>query len=123
MKRVRRQDTAPELQLRSALHAAGLRFRLNVRGLPGSPDIVLPRRGTVIFVHGCFWHGHNCRHGSVQPKSNVEYWLAKIKANRIRDARQCLELKALGWRVQTVWECKCKDRAFLHRLAASLLKL
>ena len=122
MKRVRRQDTAPEMRVRRALHAAGLRYVLHVRGLPGSPDLVLPRRGTVVFVHGCFWHGHDCRHGSVQAKSNVVFWQAKIEANRERDARQRLALEALGWRVETVWECQCKDADGLQRLAASLLE-
>lgn len=121
MKRVRRQDTAPEMLVRRALHTAGLRYRLHVRGLPGSPDLVLPRRATVVFVHGCFWHGHDCRHGSVQAKTNAAFWQAKIEANRERDTRQCLALEALGWRVETVWECQCKDRPQLQRLAVSLL--
>lgn len=122
MKRVRRQDTAPEMLVRRALHAAGLRYRLHVRGLPGSPDLVLSRRSTVVFVHGCFWHGHDCRHGSVQAKSNTAFWQAKIEANRERDARQRLALEALGWQVETVWECQCKDTDGLRRLAASLLE-
>lgn len=107
--------------VRRALHAAGLRYRLHVRGLPGSPDLVLPRRGTVVFVHGCFWHGHDCRHGSVKAKSNAAFWLAKIEANRERDSRQRLSLEGAGWRVETVWECQCKVPKLLQRLVESLL--
>jgi DNA mismatch endonuclease (patch repair protein) len=122
MKRVRRQDTAPEILVRRALHAAGLRYRLHVRGLPGSPDLVLPRRGTVVFVHGCFWHGHDCRHGSAQSKSNTAFWQAKIEANRERDSRQRLALEVMGWQVETVWECECKEPQHLERLVVSLLE-
>jgi DNA mismatch endonuclease, patch repair protein len=105
MRAVKSANTRPELQLRSLLHRAGLRFRLHRKDLPGCPDIVLPSRRAVIFVHGCFWHGHNCKRGSRVPKSNQEYWLAKIRRNRERDQRARKQLRSLGWIVLVVWEC------------------
>ncbi|RYD85442.1 MAG: DNA mismatch endonuclease Vsr [Verrucomicrobiaceae bacterium] len=108
MQSVKTEDTGPELAIRRALHAAGFRFRLHRRDLPGSPDIVLPGRRKAIFVHGCFWHGHDCAKGKL-PKSKPEYWGPKIAANRARDARNLRELKALGWRTLTVWQCELKD--------------
>ena len=116
MKRVRRKDTAPEISVRRHLHRAGLRFRLHVRALPGTPDIVLPRYHTAIFVHGCFWHGHDCKHGAVQARTNAEYWRAKIAANRERDAGKAHGLRALGWIVETVWECESADADMLNAL-------
>jgi DNA mismatch endonuclease (patch repair protein) len=116
MKAVRREDTGPELEVRRRLHHAGLRFRLHVRDLPGSPDIVLPRFRTVVFVHGCFWHGHSCSHGRVVPKTNVEFWTTKIEANRARDARKAKALRRLGWHVERVWECRCRDERALGAL-------
>jgi DNA mismatch endonuclease, patch repair protein len=107
MARVRQKDTAPELVVRRALHAAGLRYRLHPQDLPGRPDIVFPRYHTALFVHGCFWHGHECRAGR-PASSNVSYWLPKIAQNRARDERKTAELVALGWRVMTVWECQTK---------------
>lgn len=117
MRSIRREDTLPELAVRHHLHRRGLRFRLHVKSLPGSPDIVLPRRRTVVFVHGCFWHGHTCRHGSVKPRHNSEFWAQKIEANRARDRRKAKQLRELGWKVETVWECQCLDHALLDRLA------
>lgn len=108
MRQVRRSDTAPELAVRRFLHARGLRFRLHVRALPGTPDIVLPRYRTIVFVHGCFWHGHDCRHGGVQAKTNAEFWRAKIEDNRERDVRKAVALTQLGWRVETIWECQAR---------------
>jgi DNA mismatch endonuclease, patch repair protein len=108
--------------VRRALHAAGLRFRLHARGLPGTPDIVLPKRSTVVFVHGCFWHGHGCPHGSVKSKTNTAFWSEKIAANRRRDARQQRALRQLGWFVETVWECRASDAGTMHRLVARLLQ-
>lgn len=96
MQKVGRKDTAPELAVRKFLHSAGLRFRLHVRELPGRPDIVLPRHRTVVFVHGCFWHGHRCRHGSTHAKTNTEFWERKIADNRARDKRKAKSLRALG---------------------------
>lgn len=111
------KDTAPELAVRRMLHAMGLRFRLHRRDLPGSPDIVLPRHGKAIFVHGCFWHGHEgCRFGRPS-KSRVEYWGPKIAANRARDARKAAALRRAGWSVGTVWECETRQT---NKLAARL---
>ncbi|MCC6853437.1 MAG: DNA mismatch endonuclease Vsr [Rubrivivax sp.] len=122
MKRVRREHTAPELAVRRFLHSAGLRYALHGARLPGRPDLVLPRRCTVVFVHGCFWHGHDCSHGSVQSKTNAPFWARKIADNRARDARQQDELRAAGWRVEVVWECQATDESFLRRLARRLLR-
>jgi len=122
MKRVRREDTAPELAVRRFLHRAGLRYTLHGAHLPGRPDVVLPRRRTVVFVHGCFWHGHDCAHGSVQSKTNAAFWSRKIADNRARDARKADELRAAGWRVEVVWECQAGDGAFLRRLARRVLR-
>jgi len=120
MKSVRRTGTEPELRLRRYLHAMGLRFATKRYGLPGTPDLVLPCRGTVIFVHGCFWHGHNCRHGLIKAKSNAAFWDSKINANRTRDRRKAQELKSLGWSVETVWECELNRPSKLRALARRL---
>lgn len=122
MARVRQQDTAPELAVRRMLHAHGLRFTLHPRDLPGRPDIVLPKRRSVVFVHGCFWHGHDCVHGSVAAKFNAGFWAEKIAANRKRDRQQGKALRASGWRVETVWECQIDQPALINRLAARLLR-
>jgi DNA mismatch endonuclease (patch repair protein) len=120
MRSVGQKDTAPEIAVRRYLHAAGLRFRLHPPDLPGRPDIVAPRRRTAIFVHGCFWHGHDCVHGRVAAKSNTAFWAAKIEANRQRDLRKERELRRLGWVVETVWECQCTNRRKLAALARRL---
>ncbi len=122
MARERQQDTAPELAVRRALHAHGLRFALHARDLPGRPDIVLPKRSSVVFVNGCFWHGHDCPHGRAAPKFNVGFWAEKIATNRERDRRQRAELRAAGWHVETVWECQIDQPASIGRLAARLLR-
>lgn len=108
MKRVRRADTAPELKLRKALHREGLRYVVGDKRLPGSPDVVFPKHRVALFVHGCFWHGHECRQGR-PPSTNESFWLPKIAANRSRDLRKSERLKELGWRVLTVWECEFKS--------------
>ena len=108
MSRIRGKNTKPEIQVRQGLHAHGFRFRLQDRKLPGRPDIVLPKYGVVIMVNGCFWHGHKgCRYATV-PKSNVEFWTAKIQRNRHRDQVTEAHLTALGWHVITVWECELR---------------
>ena len=106
MRAVKSQDTKPELKLRKALHALGFRYRLNVKTLPGKPDLVFPKHRAVIFVHGCFWHGHDCKRGARVPKTNTDYWLAKITRNKERDLTNTAALKKLGWRVITLWECE-----------------
>jgi DNA mismatch endonuclease (patch repair protein) len=121
MRRVKGRDTAPELKVRRLLHRLGARFRLHRKDLPGAPDIVLPGRRLAIFVHGCFWHGHDCARGARVPKQNRDYWLGKVGRNRERDAANRTALEALGWRVETLWECELKDWATLEaRLRASL---
>jgi len=120
MKSVGQSDTAPERSVRSFLHRRGFRFRLNSASLPGRPDIVLSRYRTVIFVHGCFWHGHDCRHGSVQAKTNRDFWTAKIAANRSRDERKSRLLHAADWHVETIWECEVCDEEVMQRLVRRL---
>lgn len=122
MAAIRGRDTSPELVLRSALHARGYRYRVDARDLSGRPDLKLTRHGAVIFVHGCFWHGHDCPLFRL-PASNVGFWLAKIERNRARDRRVVAELQASGWRVAIVWECALKGtggEASLDRLADAL---
>lgn len=105
MSRIRGRNTRPEVVLRKALHRKGFRFRLNAKKLPGSPDIVLPRWKTVLFVHGCYWHRHpGCRKATT-PSSNVEFWAKKFRQNVERDARNIRDLLEAGWRVGVVWEC------------------
>ncbi|WP_407702880.1 very short patch repair endonuclease [Thiobacillus sedimenti] len=107
---IRGKNTKPERLVRSYLHRAGLRFRLHAGGLPGKPDLVLKKYRTVVFVHGCFWHSHpRCKY-AVVPSSNVEFWKKKLDANRSRDQRNRRELRALGWRVLTIWECQLDER-------------
>ena len=108
MSRNRAKDTRPELALRGGLWHKGFRYRLNDKRLPGSPDIVLPKYRTVIFVHGCFWHGHkDCKYYTV-PKTNTEFWLAKVARNQERDQEVWRKLEAKGWNVIIVWECQLK---------------
>ena len=106
MRAVKSKDTKPELRLRKALHALGFRYRLNVKDLPGKPDLVFPKHGAVIFVHGCFWHGHSCKRGRRKPKANADYWQEKIAKNRARDFKNNKALTSMGWRVLIVWECE-----------------
>lgn len=105
MARIKGRDTRAEVLLRKALHARGLRFRLNVRSLPGSPDIVLPRYRAAILVHGCYWHRHKGCPKTTTPSTNVEFWQKKFQANVERDRRILRELLEAGWRVAVVWEC------------------
>ncbi len=113
MARIRGKNTAPERRVRSLLHRLGYRFRLHAPELPGKPDIVLRPRRAAVFVHGCFWHGHDCPRGSRKPKSNQAYWEPKIARNRARDAEKLAALDALGYRALTLWECELKDEAAL----------
>jgi len=110
---IRKADTRPELAVRRLLHRLGFRFRLHQRNLPGTPDVVLPRYRTVIFVQGCFWHQHSCALGKV-PRSNREYWLPKLKRNRARDADNIRRLRALEWRVIVLWECEVANQSRLQ---------
>jgi DNA mismatch endonuclease (patch repair protein) len=121
MARVKGRDTKPELVVRRMLWRLGARYRLDRRDLPGRPDIVLAGRKLVIFVHGCFWHGHDCARGARVPKANRDYWTGKIGRNRARDIETRAQLEALGWRVEAVWECELKDRGSLEARLAGLL--
>lgn len=109
MSRIHGKNTSPEKTARSLIHRLGYRFRLHRKDLPGKPDIVFPSRRKVIFVHGCFWHGHNCKRGNRTPKNNREYWVEKIGKNVARDAKNRKELSSLGWSVLVVWECELKN--------------
>lgn len=114
MKAVRQKNTGAELLTRRLLHALGLRFRLHRKDLPGSPDVVLPKHQTVIFIHGCYWHRHpGCKYAST-PKTNQDFWLPKFQRNVERDARKEEALRALGWRVLIVWECETRDLSKLE---------
>ncbi|WP_419204705.1 very short patch repair endonuclease [Bordetella trematum] len=112
MSRIRGRDTKPEMLIRRGLHAQGFRYRLQDRGLPGRPDLVFPRYKTVILVHGCFWHGHDCPMFRL-PVTRSEFWAEKIAANRRRDAIVHEALLALGWRVLTIWECSLRGKGRL----------
>jgi DNA mismatch endonuclease (patch repair protein) len=112
MARIRSKNTKPERVVRSILHRLGFRFRLHRKDLPGKPDIVLPRHRKIIFIHGCFWHGHSCALAS-KPKSNQDYWREKIKNNRLRDHRVRRELIKQGWSVLELWECEIRKETSL----------
>jgi len=112
MQAVKTRDTGPELTVRRILFDLGYRYRLNAKNLPGHPDIFFPGRKRVIFVHGCFWHGHGCVKGQA-PKSRLDYWEPKLRANRERDAAQLLALGKLGWSVLTIWQCETHDQEVL----------
>ncbi|WP_309802214.1 very short patch repair endonuclease [Inquilinus ginsengisoli] len=114
MARVRSKDTAPELAVRRELYRRGFRYRLHRRDLPGRPDMVLPRHRLAMFIHGCFWHGcPACDRGMRRPKSNVDFWEAKLAENRARDARNIAALEELGWRVAVIWECVIRSETRL----------
>lgn len=120
MSRIRASNTKPEVALRSMLHRMGYRFRLHRRDLPGTPDIVLPKWKTVIFVNGCFWHGHVCKRGKM-PKTRSDFWAGKVDANRRRDRRNLRRIRSLGWHALVVWECELKKPARLaERLKAKI---
>lgn len=107
MAKVKQKNTAPEIIVRKFLFSKGFRYRINVKSLSGTPDIVLSKYKTVIFVHGCFWHGHTCRAGHL-PSSNLDYWVTKIEKNIERDNRKINELEKLGWNVVVIWQCEIK---------------
>lgn len=115
MSRIRKTDTTPELTVRRIVHGLGYRFRLYRRDLPGCPDIVLPRHRKVIFVHGCWWHRHNCRLGRRCPKSRKGYWLPKLQRNKERHRKNRRLLQKQGWKVLTIWECQANNPQELIR--------
>ena len=123
MSHIRSKNTKPEVKLRKELFSLGYRYRINKKGLPGSPDIVLKKYRTCIFVNGCFWHGHKDCRFATRPKTNVEFWSKKIENNRERDLRDYTFLEALGWRVIVVWECELKKDCLYVTMASVREKL
>lgn len=121
MRSVRSTDTSPEMTVRRLLHSMGYRYRLHDKNLPGRPDIVFSGRKKVIFVHGCFWHGHECKAGHKIPKTNSEYWIAKLTRNKERDMRNQSLLTDLGWWILVVWECETRDVESLKQMLRSFL--
>lgn len=121
MRRVKSKNTTPEIKVRSIVHRLGFRFRIHYNKLPGKPDIAFPGRRKVIFVHGCFWHGHhNCSKGRL-PKSNLSVWRPKIEKNRLRDSENVLSLAAAGWETLVVWQCQLSDVTALTSRITSFL--
>lgn len=120
MSGIRGKDTQPEIAIRKFLHANGFRFRLHRKDLPGKPDIVLPKINTCIFVHGCFWHRHNCKKGKHLPKSNVEFWEEKLGKNKVRDEKNKKALQKLGWKVLVIWECQTNNPIRMKKLISDL---
>lgn len=114
------KDTRPEMEVRARLHAAGYRFRVHAKGLPGSPDVVFTKRRAAVFVHGCFWHAHpGCPRCRI-PRTRTEFWTRKLARNAERDAANEAKLRDLGWRVLVVWECEHRNSQWFATLAASL---
>lgn len=121
MRAVKSKDTSPELRVRRLLHGVGYRYRVHVADLPGKPDLVFAARQKVVFVHGCFWHGHSCQRGDRIPQTNTNYWRKKINRNKERDAEHRKALAEQGWRALTVWECELgNDEELLERLRSFL---
>jgi DNA mismatch endonuclease (patch repair protein) len=114
MRAIRSKDMQPELRVRSIVHKLGYRFRLHRKDLPGKPDLVFGPRRKVIFVHGCFWHSHDCKTAHV-PKSNRQYWVPKLERNRTRDGKNVKALEARGWQALVVWECEARDEVSLTK--------
>ncbi len=121
MAAIKGKNTKPEIAVRSLLHSLGYRFRIHDAKLPGKPDVVLPKYKTALFVHGCFWHMHKCRYGTVTPKTNAAFWAEKRKKTVGRDLIAVIALRKLGWRVFTVWECETRDAMRLARRLNSRL--
>ena len=122
MRRVKGRDTSPEMKVRRLLTRLGARYRLHRKDLPGKPDIVMPGRRLALFVHGCFWHGHDCARGARVPKANRDYWTAKVARNRARDEAAREALTGSGWRVETLWECELKDEGAVTARLEDLLR-
>lgn len=121
MSKIRGNGTKPEIFVRKFLFSHGIRYRKNVKKLPGTPDIVLSKYNTAIFIHGCFWHGHkNCK-SSKLPSTNKSFWYNKISKNIIRDKKNKKDLKKLGWKVITIWQCKLKNNSIREKSLEALL--
>ncbi|HWF67891.1 MAG TPA: very short patch repair endonuclease [Acidobacteriaceae bacterium] len=121
MRAVKGKDTTPELIVRRMVHAMGYRYRLHRKDLPGKPDMAFSKLHKVIFVHGCFWHGHDCARGARMPKANAEYWFNKITRNSLRDATHIEALKIQGWRIAVIWECELNKLERVRRRLAEFL--
>jgi DNA mismatch endonuclease (patch repair protein) len=121
MRAVKGHDTSLEMAIRRLIYSMGYRYRLHSKDLPGKPDIVFPSRRKVLFIHGCFWHGHDCKRGARVPKTNREYWEKKIARNKARDAKNKAALQSMGWDVLIIWECQTKDEAALKSILTSFL--
>jgi DNA mismatch endonuclease (patch repair protein) len=113
MRAIRSKDTLPEMAVRSLVHRLGYRFRLHRPDLPGKPDLAFPARRKVIFVHGCFWHSHDCKSGLI-PRSNQDFWLTKLRRNKVRDSENLEALATLGWKALVIWQCELKDSRSLR---------
>jgi len=122
MSAVKGKDTRPELIVRRMVHAMGYRYRLHRKDLPGKPDLAFSKLRKLIFVHGCFWHGHDCVRGARMPKANAAYWSNKIARNSLRDAKHMDALKSQGWRIAVIWECELKKLERVRRRLAEFLK-
>lgn len=122
MSRIRGGNTQPEMRVRRILHAAGFRYRLHARELPGKPDLVFPAARAIVFVHGCFWHMHRCRYGKPVPATNCDFWAAKRRGNADRDKRHRAALKRDGWKVFEIWECATRDEAKLNSKLAPVIE-
>jgi DNA mismatch endonuclease (patch repair protein) len=120
MRAIRSKGMQPELKVRSLVHTLGYRFRLHRKDLPGKPDLVFGPRRKVIFVHGCFWHSHNCK-TSHAPKSNREYWVPKLERNKTRDGRDIETLKISGWQCLVIWECETRNEELLRKRLTAFL--
>lgn len=122
MRSVHSQDTKPEMVVRRTVFRLGFRYRLNRKDVPGKPDLVFAGRHKVIFVHGCFWHGHDCKAGKKRPKTNVDYWTTKLQRNRERDLSHYQQLVEFGWQYLVLWECELKDEQALETKLLAFLK-
>lgn len=121
MRLVKGRDTGPEMIVRRIAHGLGYRYRLHRKDLPGKPDLVFSGKHKIIFVNGCFWHGHKCKRGAREPKTNASYWRQKIANNMGRDTKNKRKLKQLGWKVLVLWECELKDKKILENRIKTFL--
>lgn len=116
MSKIKAKNTKPEIFIRKFLFSLGFRYRVNYSGLPGKPDIVFPKRKKVIFIHGCFWHRHNCLSGEKKPRTNKDYWIPKLERNKERDIEIEKKLIGDGWKLIVIWECEIKKTETVHRI-------
>jgi len=122
MSAIKSKNTKPEVIARHIIHSMGYRYRLHQKDLPGKPDLVFPKYSKVIFIHGCYWHMHNCRYGRVVPKTNAKFWKNKRESNKNRDKKNRLDLKKLGWEILTIWECQLRNLTALEKRIVAFLQ-